>query len=1006
VPDATDSGGTTADRDELQIALVLNGGVSLAVWMSGAVYELDRLRRAGRGVAGAGDAPGAVLDRVVGAALDLSQQRVAIDLIAGTSAGGINGALLGAAIANGEALTRDDLLSTWLRLGDLDRLLRPTNETDPPSLLEGDGGLYPGLHEVIAKLLHDEAPATGSGTEVSLLLTGTDLDGLPLEVRAGGPLYREHRMLFRFAHPPRPEWAPLAPAAEAPAEAIALHLARAGRSSASFPAAFEGSSVESAPWIRGAGDLPLPPDGPRWRQMMDGGVLDNSPFDPLLGEIDRSPTGAELERTVIYVTPYDDSPPPEGEDAADAPGEPAGVLDTVGWTGALRGELAGVTNYVRFSEQTRRYRASRRTDVTRDLIAGATLPALVAMAESALPAYANARWRSAVGALEPDGPTPPRRPCRWLPASFEGSASPWSWGTAPVRRIAAHAARCLADARAAIPLDGDGGDALRRTLMERERAVRAALEELSEAERVRVADSQARAGDRLEALDASWTDEQRAIRAAVTGGVAAELAQAAAAIAGDAALGPAARAEVIRRLGLPDSTSAADICRALLAAEVVVETGDRGTSAGAELGPELTLVTLRGGSGGGQRQLQVTHALGPEPVRTKTKLLGMSLGHFGGFLFRSWRANDWMFGRLDAADTIARLILSDDRLGQVGATMEAQEREAAATRLAEALARGLPPGDTEIGALRAALGTPDGEPICERVRYVTRRALEPRPDEEADRCRAALRAAVTWRMQAEVLREELPTVRRTVAEDRSLGARLPPGAAGAEPVDGADEDPLPIGAALEGFQHYTLPLADRIRGQWLTAPMVSLVARALFVSRAALGRPARRGTPPSPLGGLSLPLRLLLRVVRGWSSVPLWVATGARKALFPAIARSFLPMILIAYLLAQPAPDWTTTLGILVAIVLGVPWLVQLGLSLASAQERRLERSLRALVPVAAAALGAATGVWARTDDNLDQPAAGWIVLATWLVGAHLVGRIEQRDGIDPAPRAAAVSGR
>ena len=106
------------------------------------------------------------------------------------------------------------------------------------------------------------------------------------------------------------------------------------------------------------------------------------------------------------------------------------------------------------------------------------------------------------------------------------------------------------------------------------------------------------------------------------------------------------------------------------------------------------------------------------------------------------------------------------------------------------------------------------------------------------------------------------------------------------------------------------------------------------------------------------------------------------------------------------APDWTTTLGILVAIVLGVPWLVQLGLSLASAQERRLERSLRALVPVAAAALGAAPGVWARTDDNLDQPAAGWIVLATWLVGAHLVGRIEQRDGIDPAPRAAAVSGR
>lgn len=38
--------GETDLDTELRVALVLNGGVSLAVWMSGVVHEIDRLRRA------------------------------------------------------------------------------------------------------------------------------------------------------------------------------------------------------------------------------------------------------------------------------------------------------------------------------------------------------------------------------------------------------------------------------------------------------------------------------------------------------------------------------------------------------------------------------------------------------------------------------------------------------------------------------------------------------------------------------------------------------------------------------------------------------------------------------------------------------------------------------------------------------------------------------------------------------------------------------------------------
>ena len=63
--------------EEVRFAVVLNGGVSLAVWMGGVVLELDRLTRASDGYRN--------LLRLVGAT-------ARADVISGTSAGGINGA--------------------------------------------------------------------------------------------------------------------------------------------------------------------------------------------------------------------------------------------------------------------------------------------------------------------------------------------------------------------------------------------------------------------------------------------------------------------------------------------------------------------------------------------------------------------------------------------------------------------------------------------------------------------------------------------------------------------------------------------------------------------------------------------------------------------------------------------------------------------------------------------------------------------------------------------------
>src|SRR5215212_11685674 len=81
---------------EIRLAVVLNGGVSLAIWISGVALELHRLVQASRRTAA--DArrrdPYAQL-------LDLLEASARIDVIAGTSAGGLNGGFLALGLVKG-----------------------------------------------------------------------------------------------------------------------------------------------------------------------------------------------------------------------------------------------------------------------------------------------------------------------------------------------------------------------------------------------------------------------------------------------------------------------------------------------------------------------------------------------------------------------------------------------------------------------------------------------------------------------------------------------------------------------------------------------------------------------------------------------------------------------------------------------------------------------------------------------------------------------------------------
>lgn len=1018
--ESSDCPGGAADysaRDDLQIAVVLNGGVSLAVWMSGAVYEVDRFRCALTRTTGGSGSPEANLDRIARALMDITERRLVVDLVAGTSAGGINGALLGSAIANRRRLTRDNLLCTWLREGDMTKLLRPTPLAEPPSsMLRADETLKPGLQAALVALHHErkrcELPA-----ETSVILTGTDLAGLRQGIAGSAPGYQEHRLLFRFATSEQRGWAPLTPGSE-PWDDVAARLALAARCSSSFPGAFQPGAVAGEAWVRAAGGRPTSPPGsfPTLRRVVDGGVLDNSPFEPALRRIDAAPTGADLERTMLFVTPYDDPPaPPETS------GLP-GVIETVDAALALRGGLAGVANLTRFAEQSGRYQRVDRTTVRRELLSG-WQEAFGAAAEGMLPAYRAARFRSALEELigadaEEAIPREPTDWQHWLPRTLGGVLSPWCWGTAPVRRCAAFVAEAIAEARRAIIGCDSEARRLRRRLRDWERRARAVLSELSDSENERRQEYESGLGNPSCALHASWTPEIRAKRYRLFRRTASVLRCAASELIGSANDGaPLAR----QRLAIATELSLNEIVRRFLVAEVLVETGQRGAAAGAEIRPRLTLATIRGGSTGEPRQLFVEHRFGCEPVSADQKLLGMSLKHFGGFLFRSWRANDWMFGRLDAVAALVRLILSFDRVEEIRLALPDDDAGQIAENLRGAVLGDLEISPTVLASLRS-LGAAgevgaDANSVNATVADYARTLMSNRSREIRKGALETLQTLVIWRLQLEILREEMPGIAAAVGADARTGARMP----GAQPANdvrapffgmlGAATDrrgawcdvlrdsgeSASADHALEAFRAYDLPESAKLARQAISAPMVALIARSIFIAHAALGvvnAVARRG-PASSLRG---PLRTLAWLLRRWSAVPLWVMSPSPQPRIPALLRSIFPLALASYLTLRFWGGGAAMVAVGAADLLLVgPWILGLALSVPSLFASAALPRWRFTSVVVAGSLGSVLGAAALSCPLLDhRPHVGWVAaVLIWLAAGAVAARIERFAGVD-----------
>src|SRR6185312_10264617 len=131
---------------EVRFAVVMYGGVSLAIYINGVAQELLRLvRSTAANQIGAPASSTEVIYREVSWLLADEENknfqanavgtstpptRFIVDILSGTSAGGINGIFLAKALANGQDM--DQLKDLWIKEGDIETLINDNRSIEKP----------------------------------------------------------------------------------------------------------------------------------------------------------------------------------------------------------------------------------------------------------------------------------------------------------------------------------------------------------------------------------------------------------------------------------------------------------------------------------------------------------------------------------------------------------------------------------------------------------------------------------------------------------------------------------------------------------------------------------------------------------------------------------------------------------------------------------------------------------------------------------------------------------
>ncbi|WP_305988653.1 patatin-like protein [Roseibium sp. MMSF_3544] len=352
---------------ELRLALVLYGGVSLAIYMHGVSREILNLVRASsirldRNGGKQQESDAFRKHPVQGAYQDLldllsgsANIRVVVDAIAGASAGGVNGIMLARAIAHD--LPLDSHSEMWLENADVTRLSRPQSGLSRYLKLS----ISPVLDQLISSRLDKQIesvetreklrqfmqarwfspPFSGErfigwmldacqkmengddedrtliprGQTLDLFVTITDYNGVTRRILLDDPSFveeRDHRRILNFHASHRTRGF-----VESQFEAENIpDLVFAARATSSFPGAFPPATVAEMERALLKADLPWPGrdrflsrglglsrDTTAQRCFVDGSVVMNKPFAPVIEVIEDRPAAREVARRLIYVDP-------------------------------------------------------------------------------------------------------------------------------------------------------------------------------------------------------------------------------------------------------------------------------------------------------------------------------------------------------------------------------------------------------------------------------------------------------------------------------------------------------------------------------------------------------------------------------------------------------------------------------------------------------------------------------------------------------------------------------
>lgn len=328
----------------LRVALAMKGGLSLAVWIGGAIAELDVLRRVRIYRDASGDRPHALFYHVTDAEerdhisphllarattyarllASRGYDRVEFDVMAGASAGGLNAVLYG--IAQRAGVGFDGILETWVQTGSAWGLLQTGEQPAFDSIMRGDDYFWPEVTRAIDQIVRRRAERSPLRSEnVVVDLSATLIDA----VDSSDSSAVEGRAQFRFVGEANPKvrgrGIPGDHTADDYREDVA-RIAYAARTTSSFPGIFEPALIYSGNEALSARDgWPGPRSGetgaidsPDMRMVfnahrpdaarhpfhvVDGGVLDNIPIDRALNAVRNLPASEHINRAILYLDP-------------------------------------------------------------------------------------------------------------------------------------------------------------------------------------------------------------------------------------------------------------------------------------------------------------------------------------------------------------------------------------------------------------------------------------------------------------------------------------------------------------------------------------------------------------------------------------------------------------------------------------------------------------------------------------------------------------------------------